>query len=233
MAAHKRVDYDRIEAGWRAGLLSPHQLAAAYIEETGEQVSHAAIIKHFKKAGVPRNLAAKIKAKSDAMVTAAMVTEKVTKETIRRDAEIVDDGAAVLTAVRLGHRKDINRARGLANKLLDELESLTDEQGTIKSLIKAFKEEDHEDSDAMSDMLALANKIGALPSRTKTMKELAETMKTLITLERDAFDIAPPSKIEMTGANGTPLQAPTLNVATLSTAALEEIMKAKDAANAD
>jgi hypothetical protein len=29
----------------------------------------------------------------------------------------------------------------------------------------------------MADMLALANKIGALPSRTKTMKELAETPK--------------------------------------------------------
>lgn len=199
MAAHKRVDYDRIEAGWRAGLLSPHQLAAAYVEETGDPVSHAAIIKHFKKNGVPRNLGAKIKAKSDAMVTAAMVTEKVTKETIRRDSEIIDDGATVLTGIRLGHRKDISRARNLTNKLLDELESVTDEQGTIKELIKAFKEEDHEDGDAMADMLALANKIGALPSRTKTMKELAETMKTLITLERDAYDIVTASKLELSG----------------------------------
>lgn len=198
MAAHKRVDYDRIEAGWRAGLLSPHQLAAIYVEETGEPCSHAAIIKHFKKNGVPRNLGAKIKAKSDAMVTAAMVTEKVTKETIRRDSEIIDDGATVLTGIRLGHRKDISRARNLTNKLLDELESVTDEQGTIKELIKAFKEEDHEDGDAMADMLALANKIGALPSRTKTMKELAETMKTLITLERDAYDIVTVSKSETT-----------------------------------
>ncbi|MNT83551.1 hypothetical protein D3C72_2234400 [compost metagenome] len=69
------------------------------------------------------------------------------------------------------------------------MESLTDEQGTIKSLIKQFKEGDHEDGEAMADMLALANKIGALPSRTKTMKELAETLKTLVALERQAYEL--------------------------------------------
>jgi len=74
---------------------------------------------------------------------------------------------------------------------------------------------------------------GDLASRVDISKKLSETLKTLITLERDAFDMAPPAKVEMTGANGIPLQAPTLNVAALSTAALEEIMKAKDAANSD
>lgn len=197
MAARKRVDYDRIEAGWRAGLLSPHQLAAQYIEETGEPVSHAAIIKHFKKEGIPRDLGAKIKAKSDAMVTRSMVTELVTPETMRRDKEIIEDGAAVLTSVRLGHRKDIARARNLANKLLDELDALTDEQGSIKTLIQAFKDGEYEDGDAMADMLALANKIGALPSRSKVLKEMSETLKNLITLERDAYDIVTASKMDL------------------------------------
>ena len=195
MAAHKRVDYDRIEAGWRAGLLSPHQLAAAYVEETGDPVSHAAIIKHFKKNGVPRNLGAKIKAKSDAMVTAAMVTEKVTKETIRRDSEIIDDGATVLTEIRLGHRKDISRARRLANKLLDELEGLTDNRGLFEELGELLRSEDDNGQDRRND---LYQKIIDLPSRSKTMKEMAETLKTLITLERDAYDIVTVSKNETT-----------------------------------
>ena len=56
MAAPKKIDYDRIEPGWRAGLLSPHQLAALYTEETGQKVSHAAIIKHFKKSCIARDL---------------------------------------------------------------------------------------------------------------------------------------------------------------------------------
>ena len=62
----------------RAGILSPRQLAAQYTEETGDPVSHAAIVNHFKKAGIDRDLAAKIRAKADAMVTQAMVTGKVT-----------------------------------------------------------------------------------------------------------------------------------------------------------
>lgn len=171
MAAKKRVDYDRIEAGWRAGLLSPHQLAATYVAETGEPVSHAAIIKHFKKEGVPRNLGAKIKAKSDAMVTAAMVTELVTPETIRRDRDIIDDGAAVLTGVRLSHRKDINRHRSIAVKMLDELDKSADD----------------------------------LAVRVDISKKLSDTLKTLITLERDAYDIVTASKLEMTGENGGPI----------------------------
>ncbi|MBD1554783.1 hypothetical protein [Pseudomonas typographi] len=189
MAAPKKIDYERIEPAWRAGIKSPAQLASEYTEMTGVKVSHAAIIKHFKKLGVPRDLSAKVRAKSDAMVMEAMVTGKVSTVTTKRDAEIIDEGAVAVASVRIGHRTDIGRARRLANKLLDELEALTDEQGSIKSLITQFKEGDHEDGDAMADMLALANKMGALPSRTKTMKELAETLKTLVALERQAYGV--------------------------------------------
>lgn len=205
MAAPKRVDYDRIEAGWRAGLLSPHQLAAAYVEETGQPVSHAAIIKHFKKHGIPRNLAAKIKAKSDAMVTAAMVTDPVTTETIKRDKDIVDDGADFLTAIRLGQRKDISRARGLANKLLDELEGLTDNRELFEELGELMRSPDDRGQDRRNE---LYQKIIDLPSRSKTMKEMSDTLKNLITLEREAYDIVPASKLELSNPDGTLL--PTL-----------------------
>lgn len=189
MAAPKKIDYERIEPGWRAGIKSPAQLASEYTENTGVSVSHAAIIKHFKKLGVPRNLAAKVKAKADSMVMEAMVTGKVSSVTTKRDAEIVNDSAEIVANVRVSHRTDISRAKRMTNKLLDELESLTDEQGSIKDLIEALKNSDHEDGEDMANMLALTGKIGALPSRTKTMRELAETLKTLIGLERQAYDI--------------------------------------------
>ena len=209
MAAPKRVDYDRIEAGWRAGLLSPHQLAAVYVAETGEPVSHAAIIKHFKKQGIPRDLAAKIKAKSDAMVTAAMVTESVTPETIKRDKDIVNDGADFLTAIRLGQRNDVKRARGLANKLLDELEGLTDNRDLFAELGELLRSEDDKGQDRRND---LYQKVIDLPSRSKTMKEMSDTLKTLITLEREAYDIAPAAKVDLSSTDGTmspqPAQAP-------------------------
>ena len=196
MAAKKRVDYDRIEAGWRAGILSPHQLAAAYVAETGAPVSHAAIIKHFNKHGVPRNLAAKIKAKSDAMVTAAMaskVTEEVTGVTIKRDRDIVDDGAANLTAIRLGHRKDINRFRNLAIKMLDELEGVTDNRDLFEELGELMRNPDDKGQDRRND---LYQRVIDLPSRSKSLKEMSDTLKTLINLERDAYDIVTVAKTE-------------------------------------
>ncbi|MFJ7792316.1 hypothetical protein [Pseudomonas sp. NPDC096950] len=179
----KQPDWERIEQLFRAGLLSVREIAAAC------GVSHTAINKRSKAEGWDRDLNAKIKAKADSLVSKREVSTKVSTETLATERGIVEANAEVIADIRMAHRTDIGRSRRLANKLLDELESLTDEQGSIKSLIKQFKEGDHEDGEAMADMLALANKIGALPSRTKTMRELAETLKTLVALERQAYDL--------------------------------------------
>jgi len=180
---NKQPDWERIEQLFRAGLLSVREIASAC------GVSHTAINKRSKTEGWERDLKAKIKAKADSLVSKREVSSKVSTEALATERGIVEANAEVIADIRMAHRTDIGRSRRLANKLLDELESLTDEQGTIKSLIKRFKEGDHEDGEAMADMLALANKIGALPSRTKTMKELAETLKTLVALERQAYEL--------------------------------------------
>lgn len=179
----KQPDWERIEQLFRAGLLSVREIAAAC------GVSHTAINKRSKAEGWDRDLNAKIKAKADSLVSKREVSTKVSTETLATERGIVEANAEVIADIRMAHRTDIGRSRRLANKLLDELESLTDEQGTIKELIAQFKEGDHADGDAMADVLALAQKMGALPSRTKTMKELAETLKTLVALERQAYDL--------------------------------------------
>ena len=48
---------------------------------------------------------------------------------------------------------------------------------------------DDDEAGDMADVLALANKMSSLPTRTKTMKELGETLKNLILLERQAYSI--------------------------------------------
>ena|SRR5471032_1920507 len=179
----KQPDWEAIERAYRAGLLSVREIAASC------GVSHTAIQKRAKANGWERDLKAKIKAKADSLVAKREVATQVASKSVETEREIIEVNAEVIANIRMAHRGDISRGRRLANKLLDELESLTDEQGTIKTLIKQFKEGDHEDGEAMADMLALANKIGALSSRTKTMKELAETLKTLIALERQAYDL--------------------------------------------
>ena len=184
----QKIDYDRIERGWRAGILSPRQLAAAYEEETGQKVSHAAIIKHFTKLGIPRNLAEKIKAKSDAMVTQAMVTEQVTPITIKRDKDIIEDAATQLTNIRLGQRKDIQRSRKIAMSLFDELEMMVGQENVklLEMLGELMWSPDDKGNDKVNDLYM---KIISMPGRVKSMKDLSDTLKTLIALERQAFGL--------------------------------------------
>lgn len=179
----KHPDWEAIERAYRAGLLSVREIAASC------GVSHTAIQKRAKANGWERDLKAKIKAKADSLVAKREVATQVASKSVETEREIIEVNAEVIANIRMAHRGDISRGRRLTNKLLDELEALTDEQGTIKELIAQLKDADHDDGDAMADVLALANKMGALPSRTKTMKELAETLKTLVALERQAYDL--------------------------------------------
>lgn len=156
----QKVDYARIEKGWREGILSPRQLAEQYTKETGQSVSHAAIIKHFKKQGVERDLNAKIQSKSERLVTQAMVTKKVTKEQRLQDKQIVDSASVHIAEIKLSHRKDFNRFKKTISDLQQELDELN-----------ALKDPDN---------LAL---------RTKVTKDLVETHAKIVTLERQAYNM--------------------------------------------
>lgn len=188
MAATKKVDYARIEPGWRAGILSPRQLAAQYTEETGDPVSHAAIVNHFKKAGIDRDLAAKIRAKADAMVTQAMVTGKVTPQPAVPERQVIEDNATQIASVRISHRKDIARARSVAANLLTELELQTgpDAAAMLADLGELMRSPDDKGQDKLAEIY---QKVISLPGRVKTMKDMGDSMRVLIGLEREAYGI--------------------------------------------
>ena len=186
MPAPKKVDYERIEPDWRAGVKSPPQLAAEYTAATGVAVSHTAIIKHFKKLGVTRNLLAKVQAKADSMVLEAMVSGKVSTATNKRDAEIILDGATVIATVRIAHRQDITRSRKLCMTLLAELETQTGNLPELQALGEMLRSPDDNGADKLNDIYRA---VISLPERTKTMKALAESLKNLVGMEREAFNI--------------------------------------------
>ena len=178
MAAPKKVDYERIEPGWRAGLKSPAQLASEYTEETGINVSRAAIIKHFTKLDIPRNLDAKVHAKADAMVAQDMFTGKLSTDTKRRDSEIVGLVATEVATIRISHRTDIQRSKRIANSLLEHLESLG---------LPKFPEGDRTESELQA---ARALSIGTLKDQSAILDKLVGTQKVLVAMEREAFGIA-------------------------------------------
>jgi len=124
----RKIDWERIEPEWRAGLKSVMQLAFEYEQATSHKISHTAINKHFRKLNVPRDLAAKVRAKADAIVSASMVSGSVSTETKPSDARIIDSSAQAVATIRLTHRTDIQRMRKLLGDYIAELENADKEQ---------------------------------------------------------------------------------------------------------
>jgi len=176
----KQPDWERIEQLFRAGLLSVREIAAAC------GVSHTAINKRSKAEGWDRDLNAKIKAKADSLVSKREVSTKVSTETLATERGIVEANAEVIADIRMAHRGDISRGRRLTNKLLDELEGLTDNRHLFEELGELMRDPDDNGFDKRND---LYGKVISLPGRSKTMKEMAETLKTLVALERQAYDL--------------------------------------------
>ena len=176
----KQPDWEAIERAYRAGVLSVREIAAAH------EVSHTAINKRAKRDGWDRDLKAKIKAKADALVSKREVSTEVSSKQAETEREIIELNAEVIANIRMAHRGDISRSRRLTNKLLDELEGLTDNRDLFEELGELMRNPDDNGQDKRND---LYNKIIDLPGRTKTMKELAETLKTLVALERQAYDL--------------------------------------------
>ena len=191
----RTTDWERIEADYRAGLLSVREIAAT------QGVSHTAINKRAKAEGWDRDLSAKIKAKAEALVSKREVSAQVSTDRAETDRAIIEANAEVIANVRLAHRKDIGRARTLAMSLLAELEAQTTDRELFAKVAELLSGGSDDDQIALPDkMMDLYRAVTSLPGRTKTMKDLGDTLHKLISLERDAYDIAPPKKeMEHTG----------------------------------
>lgn len=183
MAEKASVDWERVELDYRAGILTLREMATLH------GVSHVAISKRAKKFGWVRDLSAKVKAKADALVTKQLVTKEVTAEKLVTEAKHVEVGAQLLANVVLAHHSDIGRGRALVMRLLSELEHQTADVALYEQLGDLLKFDDEKTSDKRLELL---NKVIALPARTKVMKDLADALRTLIGLEREAFGIGEP-----------------------------------------
>lgn len=178
--SRKRIDWDAIEPEWRAGIRSKLEISEAF------DVSRAALDKHFAKCGIERDLTAKIQARADALVTYDAVTREVTPESKVTEKELIEANAAQLVHVRRDQRKDIQRSRKLVMSLLDELEEQT---GNIDLYYQLGELMNSPDDKGMDKLNELYRKVISLNGRTGTMKSLADSLKTLVGLERQAFGL--------------------------------------------
>ena len=178
-----QADWESIERDYRAGILSVREIAAAH------GVSHTGIGKRAKAHSWARDLKARIQAKADDLVSRAVVSSQVATgnpETRASDQAVVDANAEVILRVRLSHRNDIAASRTLAMELMAELRSVTQNRELFEQLGERMFDPDRNGVDKLNE---LYKKVIPHGSRTKTMKDLADTLKTLIALEREAFGL--------------------------------------------
>lgn len=217
MAQHdKKVapDWERIEVDYRAGLLSVREIAAA------QGVSHTAIQKRAKTQGWERDLKARIKAKADSLVAKREVASQVATKKAATEQQVVDANAQVIADIRISHRTDIARSRALTMSLLAELEQQTDNLELFEDLGELMRNPDEKGTDRLND---LYHKVISLGSRTSTMKQLSDSLKTLIGLEREAYGLG-----DSGGDDEKTPPAPAIDYGKLSKEALREIVAAAD-----
>lgn len=208
----KALDWERIESQYRAGLMSLREIA----DDHG--ISEGAIRKRAKRDDWARDLGAKIQQRADDLVRKAEVRAEVRSTQSATEREVIEASALRIAQVRGEHRHDITRMRSLILRLLAECEAEAAEPGVFAGIGDLLRAPDDRGMDRLNDAY---QKAISLPVRIKGVKELAETMKTLVGLEREAYGIV--------SAEDTKAPPPSLDVSRLSTAALAELMALRDA----
>ncbi len=140
------VDWEKIEAEYRAGQLSIREIAK------GGEVSHVAILKKAKANGWTQNLAERVRE----AVTSKLVTSEVTNANASA-AQVVEEASTRVVQVIGQHKVRISRGQKIVEKLFGELENGASEASTKDKSI--------------------------------TLNNLSTSLKTLIGLERQAFNL--------------------------------------------
>ncbi len=177
----KSPDWERIESDYRAGILSLREIAGAH------DITEGAIRKRAKRDGWSRDLQAKIQARADDLVRKEAVRAEVRKNAQISDREIIEANAARIAQVRGEHRADINRMRKLVLDLLGELEAQTGNLELFEDLGELLSSQEEGAQDKRHEIY---RRTITTASRIDGLKKLADAMKTLIGLEREAYGLS-------------------------------------------
>jgi hypothetical protein len=175
----EQIDWELVEKEYRLGQKSLRQIAAEF------SVQPSAVSRKAKKEGWVQDKSAEVKALSDAQIILSNTHKATAKAT--PDRLDIEAAAAVRTNVLLSHRTDIARSRSLVMSLLGEVETQTGDPELFDRLGELVVDTG---SDAESKLLEAYRRVISTPGRIDGMKKLADSLKTLITLEREAYGLA-------------------------------------------
>lgn len=176
------VDWERIEVEYRAGVLSLREIASKH------GITEGAIRKKAKQQDWPRDLAAKVRARAEALVRKDAVRNEVRRES-NSERETVEIEAQVQARIEITQRKDIVRGRTLVRALLAELEAQT---GSIETFERLGELMENPDDNAQDKLRDAYQKVIGFSGRVSNVKALTEAQKNLVAMERLVFKLDDP-----------------------------------------
>ena len=180
-AGKKPVDWDAVAIDIRAGILTDREIGAKHGR------SHGAIQQYAKKHGIERDLTTRIQHKTKAKLAKAQLAKETSQEraklTEEQTIEIAAEAAATIVIKQQGR---IGRHLRLSESLLSELESQTIDRTLYEQLGELMAAPDENGIHRLNE---LYRKIISTPSRIDSHKKAVETEKTLVALERQAFNL--------------------------------------------
>jgi hypothetical protein len=142
--------------------------------------------KRAKRDGWDRDLTDKISAKVRSELVRTEVRTEVRTQDAVSERAMVEAGAAQIIALVRDHRAQISRNRALVDKLMGQLEGAADHRDLLEEIIN--QAEDGSTGASTKRREAMMRAV-ALPSHASVLKNLAETLKVVIALEREAFNV--------------------------------------------
>lgn len=182
------IEWDKVELHYRAGIRSLKDIGAEF------GVSDAGIIKRAKRDKWTRDLTARIRLKAEAKVSAAAVSKEVSAAKKVSEDAIVEANADQQFQVRIEHREDIKRTRGLFKSLLSEIEGLTTHGDLAEQLMEllvdgAGDKPSKAEEERVRKMRETLDKILSMAGRVDSAKKLTDMLEKLVSMERVAYGI--------------------------------------------
>jgi hypothetical protein len=174
MKGKKQHDWKVIEGEFRAGQLSIREIAKNHC------ITESAIRKKMKALGIERDLTQKVqdRFRSELVRTQVRTADRESEE------QIVDQAAANAVGIVRCHRIRIGRAHKVVDTLLSQLTIAAVLREEIEDQI--FEETKDDQSPNRQSMMLRAI---SLPTHASVVQKLSNALKTLIGLERQAYNI--------------------------------------------
>ena len=177
----KDIDWARIEVDYSAGMKTLREIASEH------GITHAAIQKRAKRDNWVRDVTPRIQKKADDLVASRAVAAKVTKRAKKAmETQVIEANAEIQADIQTGHRASATKTRAIADKMLTELEAMIDDKDLLETIAEFKYNPDARGNDAMNDIY---RKVIAFPGRSKALRDVADTLKMAIELERKVYRI--------------------------------------------